>query len=224
MTDLRGLLTQNAVFVHMSAAQTASIATCALHKHYAQGEFVALYGDMWPYFVMVGEGKISAVKESGEGRRLIVTTIGPGEIFWGMTFFNKDVPIPVTLEAREASQLYLWNRETLMPFLVENGEALWELCCEMVIRMQRASDIVEGLAFKTVAGRIAQLILDRFGGAGQAPIARDLTLDEMAAMVGTTREMVCRVLYRFADADLIHITRTEFMLTDKDGLAQMTGQ
>ncbi len=223
MTDLHELLAQNAIFAHMDAAQRASAASAAVRRSYEQGEFVALLGDLWPYFVMVAEGRISAVKESGEGRRLIVTTIGPGDVFWGMTFFNDGVPLPVTLEAREASQLYLWSREVLLPLLLGSSEALWELCCVMVERMQRASEIVDGLAFQSVAGRLAQMILDRFGGTRQ-PIARDLTLDEMAAMVGSTREMVCRVLYRFADANLIHITRTEFFLTDEDGLAQMTGQ
>jgi hypothetical protein len=46
-----------------------------------------------------------------------------------------------------------------------------------------------------------------------------LTLDDMATRIGTTREMVCRVLYRFADKKLINVTRTEFVLTDRDGLS-----
>ena len=91
----------------------------------------------------------------------------------------------------------------------------------MIQRMQRASAIVEELAFQPVSGRLARLLLDDFENAGEAAIARRLTLDEMAARVGTTREMVCRALYRFADKKLIDVTRTEFTLTDKDGLARI---
>jgi CRP-like cAMP-binding protein len=87
--------------------------------------------------------------------------------------------------------------------------------------MQRASVIVEELAFQPVSGRLARLLLDDFETSGDAAIARRLTLDEMAARVGTTREMVCRALYRFADKKLIDVTRTEFALTDKDGLRRM---
>ena len=66
-------------------------------------------------------------------------------------------------------------------------------------------------------------MLERYGSKGEDPVARDLTLDTMAAYVGTTPEMVCRVLYRFSDENLIHITRTEFSITDQAGLAALAG-
>jgi CRP-like cAMP-binding protein len=44
----------------------------------------------------------------------------------------------------------------------------------------------------------------------------------MAARIGSTREMVCRLLQRFADQDLIKITRTEFEITDAERLTEMT--
>jgi CRP-like cAMP-binding protein len=56
---------------------------------------------------------------------------------------------------------------------------------------------------------------------GEPAIGRHLTLDEMAARIGTTREMVCRALYRFADKRLIDVTRTEFVLTDEAGLGKL---
>ena len=46
----------------------------------------------------------------------------------------------------------------------------------------------------------------------------------MAARIGTTREMVCRLLYRFSDEGLIRVTRTEFALTDKNGLTRLADQ
>ncbi|MFH1632698.1 MAG: helix-turn-helix domain-containing protein [Chloroflexota bacterium] len=54
-------------------------------------------------------------------------------------------------------------------------------------------------------------------------MARDLTLDEMAARIGSTREMVCRALYRFADDEMIQITHTEFVFTNREKLAKLTG-
>jgi DNA-binding transcriptional regulator LsrR (DeoR family) len=49
-------------------------------------------------------------------------------------------------------------------------------------------------------------------------VARSLTLDDMAARIGSTREVVCRFLQRFADENLINITRTEFEISDRQGL------
>jgi hypothetical protein len=51
-----------------------------------------------------------------------------------------------------------------------------------------------------------------------------MTLDEMAARIGTTREMVCRQLYRFADQGAIQINRTEFMITDQGQLKKIAGK
>ena len=129
--------------------------------------------------------------------------------------------MPVTLAAREASRLYLWSREIAEPILARNGRVSWELCRLMAGRMQRASAILEEMAFQPVAGRLARLLLDHFELAGDAAISRHLTLDEMAARIGSTREMVCRALYSFSDKSLIEVTRTEFVLTNRDGLARL---
>jgi CRP-like cAMP-binding protein len=131
--------------------------------------------------------------------------------------------MPVSLECVETGMLATWSRDDLRPFLIENADLLWSLCGLLTRRMKRASDIVESLAFQPVAGRIANLLLERYGSKGEDPVTRDLTLDTMAAYVGTTPEMVCRVLYRFSDQDLIHITRTEFSIMDQEGLAALAG-
>ena len=52
----------------------------------------------------------------------------------------------------------------------------------------------------------------------RVPIERSLTLDDIAARIGSTREMVCRLLYKFSDEGLIRITRTEFTITDPENL------
>jgi hypothetical protein len=72
-----------------------------------------------------------------------------------------------------------------------------------------------------VSGRLARLLLDDFEVVDDQAISRHLTLDEMAARIGSTREMVCRALYNFSDKKLIEVTRTEFVLTDRAGLTRL---
>lgn len=221
METLKTLLHANPIFASLPPAELTALAQLASSRSYEKGETVILYGDVWPYLFLVGEGSVNAVKESGEGRSLIVAIFLAGDLFWGLAFFQENAPMPVTLEAREASRLFLWPRETLEPILARNGRAGWELCRLMAGRMQRASTILEEIAFQPVAGRLARLLLDHFELAGDAAISRHLTLDEMAARIGSTREMVCRALYSFSDRKLIEVTRTEFVLTDRDGLARL---
>ncbi len=214
-------LEQNSLLAQVSAADRTELARRAIHRQYQKGEFIAHYQEVWPYLLLVEDGAIDLLRESEEGRSLIVATIQPNEIFWGLALFYEDAPSVVTLQAHDATGLWLWSRDTILPFLLENGKASWELCRLLVRRMERASEILGELAFQPVAGRVARLLLDHFKDADGNRLKRDLTLDEMAARAGTTREMVCRALYNFSDRGLIHITRTEFQLTDKNGLTQL---
>jgi CRP/FNR family transcriptional regulator len=107
---------------------------------------------------------------------------------------------------------------------MRHPKMIWELCRLMVNRMARASELVEEQAFQPITGRLARLLLDTFESAGGISVARYLTLDEMAARIGTTREMVCRVLYQFSDQELIEVTRTEFMLLNKADLHKLAEQ
>ena len=166
---------------------------------------------------------MEAVKESSEGRSLFVTAIGVEEVFWGLAFFNENAPMPVTLGAREDSLLCLWSRQLLLPVLSRNAQVSFELCRLMIAHMQRASQIVEELAFQPVAGRVARLLLDQFPPE-QGSVLRNLTLDDMAARIGSTREMVCRFLHRFAGEGLINITRTEFYIINRQSLEELARQ
>ena len=117
--------------------------------------------------------------------------------------------MPVTLQASTASKVNIWSNEILQPIIVRNGKFAWELSRVMIDNMIRASSIVDGLAFQPVAGRVAQFLLENYP-TDQQNLPRNLTLEEMASRTGTTREMVCRFLQRFADSGAIEITRTEF--------------
>jgi len=221
MKNLPDLLKNNPIFATFSPTDLDELVQLGSTRSYQKGEKVILYGDVWPYIFLVGDGLIEGMKESGDGRLLRVASFGTGELFWGLAFFHENAPMPVTLEVREDSQLYLWSRNAIFPILSNNGRASWELSRLMAGRMQEASNLVDGLAFQPVAGRLARLLLENFEVAGDSAISRNLTLDEMAARIGTTREMVCRALYGFSDKKLIEVTRTEFVLTDRDGLARL---
>jgi CRP-like cAMP-binding protein len=215
------LLSQNPIFAHLNDDSQQALAKEAVSRHYHTGEWIAHNGENWPYLFLVSEGSITAVKESSEGRSLIIETVRSGEILWGIAFFEPQAPMPVALVSAEDSQLYLWSRSQLLPILMENGPAVWELSRLVIGRVQRASNIVEELAFQPVAGRLARFLVDHFGEIPGGSVKREMTLDEMAAHIGTTREVVCRILQRFSNQGLIDITRTEFTFTDRERLAQL---
>ncbi|OGO65425.1 MAG: hypothetical protein A2030_09535 [Chloroflexi bacterium RBG_19FT_COMBO_50_10] len=219
--ETRDLLNHNPVFSCMTERELDNLLEQALVRQYHKDQYLTHAGDIWPYLFFLSKGSITAVKESLEGRSLVATSFSPGEVFWGVSFFHPDLTMPVALKVELQSSVLLWSREQILPLILQNGHISWELSRLMVSRMLRASEIVEELAFQPVAGRLAKLLIDFPGQMTPGPIARSLTLDNMAARIGSTREMVCRLLQRFADQELIKITRTEFEITDRDRLMEM---
>jgi CRP-like cAMP-binding protein len=209
------------VFAKFTPKDQPKLKENAVERSYNAGQWIRHHGEIWPNLFLVLSGSITALKESPEGRSLIIETIGPGEILWGIAFFEPEAPMPVALVADEDSRVLIWPQEKIQQLFMDNPAALWELCRLVVRRVQRASDILDELAFQPVAERLARFLVDRFGGVEGERVARNLTLDEMAAHIGTTREMVCRMLHKFSNQGLIDITRTEFVFTDQDGLNQL---
>ena len=76
--------------------------------------------------------------------------------------------------------------------------------------------LVEDLSLRTVSARLAKLLLAQEGGKGGSP--RRLTQQEMAAQVGTVREMVSRVLRRFEEGGLIRFERHRIIVLNREGL------
>ncbi len=211
-------LAQNPVFSNLDPAELEGVLGIGIQKNFAAGEILSYTGDVWPYLLFVETGGISVVKESSEGRELAITQIGRGDLFWGAAFFQDDAPNPAMMKFTSNSSVLLWSRERLLPFLLANGSMTWELSRLMVVRMLNASEIINGLAFQQVVGRLAKFILKLPADDTNGPITRTLTLDDMASRVGSTREMVCRFLQGFADQGLIKITRTELEIVNREEL------
>ncbi len=215
------LFYQNPVFKVLPQKKLELLAGEGIIRKYEGGQIISNSGDIWPYIFLIASGSIHALKHSLEGRSLVVTTFLPGDIFWGLAFFYEHMPMPVTLEATRATKIYLWSTEQMHPILMENGQFSWELSRLMIGKMARASEILEEMAFQPVAGRLAKLLMENGQEEKLGVIQRSLTLDEMAARIGSTREMVCRFLHRFADEGIIDITRTEYKIVDLSRLVDM---
>ncbi len=221
---LKELLEQNPVFACLDPVTRDQAARSAISKKYQKGQWITHHGNTWSFLFVVAEGIIQALKESSEGRSLIVTEINQGEIFWGISFFIPEAPMPVALVAKEDTELYLWALDDLKPILIKNGCMSWELTRLMIQKMQFASQMLNEFAFQPTTGRLARVLLEHYGDTTEDFVARDMTLDEMAARIGSTREMVCRHLYHFADQGAIHINRTEYKITDQELLKNLAGK
>jgi len=216
------LIAQSPVLAKLGEREQSTLSQRVIEKHYVKGEFVAHYGDIWPYMAIVASGAIKVIKLSPDGRTLGALRLQPGENFWSPSLFDGG-PLPAALEAGEASTVFLWNRDHVLPIIQKNTQALWELCLMLMHRMRQASGFVEELTFHPVSGRLARLLINQFKDKDGDLVSRDLSLDEMSTMIGTTPVMVCKLINRFAVDGLIKVSRTEFQLTDQPGLEEIAG-
>jgi len=214
-------LARNQVLSQLDETELEKLNTSAQLRRFQDGNWIVHHGDVWAYLFFIKKGQVTAIKESPEGRSLTLATFNEGEIFWGLAFFIENAPMPAALKASDECKLLLWSRDDMMPFILKNGKLSWELSKLVIQRVQFASEIVEKLAFQPLAGRVARLLLELYS-TSQNVVPRHLTLDEMASRVGTTREIVCRILYRFAEQGAIQINRTEFTFLDRNLLEEQT--
>lgn len=213
------LIKSTPIFKWVDERTLQRISAAAVLRNFSRGEFLVHQGEIWPYIFLVSRGVIVAEKDSLDGKTLVAATFGTGDMFWGLAFFLDGSPMPAAFKVFEDGQILLWSRNDMEPILKENGSLSWELGKLAVKRMVTASEIIESMTFHPIAVRLARL-LTGISNSNQTSIERSLTLDEMAARIGSTREMVCRLLYKFSDEGLIKITRTEFTITDVEALNQ----
>lgn len=214
----KDIFVDNPLFASLSQKEQEIVSSKAIQKKVKKGEYLVLQGDHWPYIFLVKEGAIVAEKGSLDGRSFVAATFKPGEVFWGLEFFLDNTVMPANLLVHEDGVIYQWSKVDLMPLIESNGLFSWEICKLVVGRIQYASEVLETLTFQPIAVRLARLLMSISASEQQMAIVRNLTLDEMAARIGSTREMVCRLLYRFSDEGIISISRTEFNITDNEKL------
>lgn len=221
MQKILDCLSKAPVFSKLTDQDRRELLERAVEKKYQRDEFVCWQGEVWSNVAYIAAGQLEWAMLSPEGRRQVVFTLQPCDVIWGHSLVD-GLPMPASLEVREDAVLYLWKKDDLLPIILRSPEAVWDVSSILMNYMRRVREVVYGFAFHPVAGRLARLLLTRYPKSDQ-PAPRDLTLDQMADTIGTTRELVSRTLHRFANDGVIRINRVELAFLDRDKLEELAG-
>lgn len=221
MQKIFDCLSKAPVFSKLTEHDRQQLIERAVEKKYQRDEFVCWQGEVWSHVAYISTGRLEWAMLSPEGRRQVVFQLNPCDIIWGHSVID-GLPMPASLEVLEDAVLYLWEREVILPIILRNPEAVWDISHILMNYMRRVREVVYGFAFHPVAGRLARLLLSHYPQS-DSPAPRDLTLDQMADTVGTTRELVSRTLHRFANDGLIQINRVELAFLDREKLESLAG-
>ena len=218
--DLRYCLAAAPVFSKLNAADREELVGLAQHRQYDKGACVCMQDSIWDDVLYVHSGRLGWSMLSPNGKRQMVFELVPCDIVWGHSLFDRE-PMPASLEAIEPTVVYAWPRETIIPIVSRQVDAVWDVTRVLVKTMRTVREVVYGFAFHQVSGRLARLLLNRYEPQAGQSVRRDITLDEMADGVGTTRELISRVLHRFDDEGMIKVSRAQFVFTDLARLENM---
>ena len=213
-------LAKDDVFSYLSTCDHEELARLAFTKKYHKGQYISMQDDIWACALYIKSGKLGWVMLSPDGKRQVVFRMGAGRVVWGHSLFDGE-PMPAALEVMEDCEVCIWEGDVIKPILSRNVDALWAITRNLVGIMRKVRDVVYGFAFHPVAGRLAHLLLHHYKDIEGKVAPRDLTLDEMAHTIGTTRELVSKTLHQFAGEGMIEISRVEITFTDRAKLEEL---
>jgi len=220
MTDLLKELSGMEVFTHFPTDVLAQIADYSLSRNLMPGEHLCRQGEVWPYVFYMDEGQLSWSMVSSGGKEHQLFKVKCGDLFWAHSLFD-DQSMPASLSADGQALVYIWSRDTILPLLMKYPKAMWDIPKILTGTMRSAREIIYGLAFQPVASRLAGYILDNLESSGQSSFSRDMTLEEIATVLATSAEVVCRLLYQFQTDGILKITRTQISLEDQLALEKL---
>lgn len=195
-----------------------ALAGIAVPLHQPAGTIVQLAGEPAEAMYVVIQGRVKIARVAPNGREQVLFVAGPGQHFNGVPIFD-DGPCPANAEALTEVRLLALPRDGLRRAVAEQPALALALLREFTGRLRHLVGLVDDLALHTVQGRLARLLVAQAEAAERGAAVAALTQAEMAAQLGTVREMVARTLKGFEVQGLIRLERGVITIVDRARLA-----
>lgn len=196
----------------------AALAGIAVPLHRPLGAIMQLAGEPAEAMYVVIEGRVKIARIAPNGREQVLFVAGPGQHFNGVPIFD-DGPCPANAQALTDVRLLALPRAGLRRAVIEQPALALALLREFTGRLRHLVGLVDDLALHTVQGRLARLLVAQAEAAERGAAVAALTQAEMAAQLGTVREMVARTLKGFEVQGLIRLERGVITIVDRARLA-----
>ncbi len=210
------------LFATMDESERQSLVASMVKVELNRGEVLFDEGENGDRLYIIEEGKIKLGSSSGDGRENLLAILGPGEMFGELSLFD---PGPRSLSASAVSDSVLYELEhtALVRVIEERPVVAKHLLTALARRLRRTNEALADLVFSDVPGRVAKALLDlstRFGERVDEGIrvAHDLTQEELAQLVGASRETVNKALADFAGRGWVRREGRAVVLLDLDRL------
>ena len=212
------------LFTALDDAAAVSLRASMDSVKIGKGGILFKEGDSGEHVYVIVEGKLKLGTSSGDGRENLLSILGPGEMFGELSLFDPG-PRTSTATAVTDAKLFSLSHEKLIPWLKGNPDVSLHLLARLAQRLRRTNEAVGDLVFSDVPGRVAKALIDlgeRFGK--QTPeglfVQHELTQEELAQLVGASRETVNKALADFAGRGWLRLDGRAVLITDLERLSK----
>jgi CRP/FNR family cyclic AMP-dependent transcriptional regulator len=203
------------LFTGLSQESLSRLAGLASPRPFGPGEMIILEGEPSRAVYFIAAGQVRVYRLSPSGRQQVLVQLGPGKAFNTVPPFQRTPVNHATVEGITSGLVYGISRGDFRRLVGECPELALAVLQDFAERLDHLTNMVEDLSLRTVRGRLARFLLDQ---AEDGRVTRKWTQDEMAARLGTVRDMVGRTLRAFAAAGLLRVDRQRIVLLDREGL------
>lgn len=187
----------------------------AVQKNFPKGTLLFSKGDESDALYIVAEGKVKAIADDELGKEIVLSIHGPGEYFGEMALLDGETR-SATIITTEATRLAVIYKDDFMKILSSSPDMMFVIVKILLERLRRATEKIEGLAFRDVYGRIVDLLVQLMEPKGQMwVIDEKLTHQEIANRVGASREMVSKIMGKLADGGYISVDKKHIKIIKK---------
>jgi CRP/FNR family transcriptional regulator len=194
---------------------------------YPEGALIFVEGQVPRGVYILCQGRAKLMTTNSDGRSLIVKIAQPGEVL-GLHAVVSGKPYELTVETLQPSQLAFVGREDFLRFLKSHGDACLQAAQQLSLECQSAYDVIRSIGLShSVSEKMARLLLQWAAHVkltdGVIRLKLSLTHEEMAQLIGTSRETVTRTLSQFKKQKFLDLSGSTLVIRNKAALERMVG-
>ncbi len=182
------------LFSGLDEVELEKLSKVSGRRRVERGAFVVRAGESTDSLYILLTGRAKVTNHDEEGREIILAWLGAGESFGEMGLIDGS-PRSANVVASEACELLVLSKDSFQRCMQDNFQVALKLMQVLVQRLREADRKIESLALLDVYGRVARLLLDLSEEeSGRRVIKKKISKQDMARMIGASREMVSKVM------------------------------
>jgi CRP/FNR family cyclic AMP-dependent transcriptional regulator len=213
------------LFYKFSQTDVEKASSFSIEKTLNRGSFIFMEGDIGDQFYIIMSGLVE-ISRFENGRKFVLSTLREGDFFGEMALFEEGEVRSANAEVLEKTSLLVINRCDLLSFLESYPSVSYQLLTTLTKRLRKTNEQMHDFTFLNVRSRIYKRILSLAEEYGvmlneQVFINLRLTHQQIADMVGCTREMVTKVLIELQAESVIDVIKKKIIIKNRLLLLEM---